>query len=119
MQLLIVISCYLAFFALGVLFAQRWLVTPAPGVERYPVGLRTVALLLVCWAGMFAAAFLARQIGWLYAEKVSKAEWSEVSYEMMHDGTGDHAFVLLFGWTAGFICRAVAGMLPQGKAAPN
>jgi len=103
--------CYLALMALGVFFARPWLVAPPAAIRQFPRALRIAALILGCWAGSFVAANFANKIGYWISDGVTYDGNAEIPYEILHDGVGNNAWNLVFGWIIGFIAWGVAGVL--------
>ena len=111
MTLATVLIVQLAFIAIGVWFAKRWVVKPPPSIAKFPRFLRITTLIIGCWIGTFVASALIHKIGFHLSDGIAYDEGAELPYEVMHDGVGDNVVNLFLGWSSGLIFWWVASLI--------
>lgn len=115
MKTIISLVPFVGFIALGILFANRWLVNPPPKVSRFPRGLRKSVLFLSSWIGTFVAFTMSRHIRSFLHDGIAYDEGAEMPYLHMYDGVGDNVLCLFFGWTTGWVFHSIAICLMKEK----
>lgn len=106
---------WVTLIALGVAFANRWIVKPSPRIQKFPKWLRIAALILGCWICTFVASTLSNRIGYLMSDGIAYDEGAKVPYDVIHDGVGSNVMNLFFGWSVGLICWGVAKTIYQKR----
>lgn len=117
MEFVLRVTALLGYLLIGSWLAWRQVLSVRQSKAGAGQSSGVIGFVLICWLGAFLLGWVQDRISIAFFDPADFSEDQGVPAEVAHDGTGNHAFALLFGWALAPVCLGLAKLFgPKGKS---